>query len=277
MLDWRIRNARIVDGSGNPWFRGDVGVQAGRVVAVGNLGNARAACELDAADRCLAPGFIDSHTHSDFSLPRFPRAESRISQGVTTEVGGNCGFSPFPVEPSRLDLLRDSSSFIATNLTWDWRSAAEFFRHLEGKPLSLNVVPLVAHGAVRVATMGFENRPPSAAELERMQALVAEAMEAGAAGLSSGLAYAPGIFSGPDELIALCRIRGAVRRDLRHPHAGPGGGAARLRGGVPAGGGGRQGVPVQISHHKAMGEAYWGRVRDSLARGGRGAPGRDRT
>jgi N-acyl-D-amino-acid deacylase len=93
MLDWRIRNARIVDGSGNPWFRGDVGIQAGRIVAVGNLRDARAAQDVDAGDRCLAPGFIDARTHSDFSLPRFPRAESRISQGVTTEVGGTCGFS----------------------------------------------------------------------------------------------------------------------------------------------------------------------------------------
>lgn len=265
MLDWRIRNARIVDGSGNPWFRGDVGVQAGRVVAVGNLGSDRAACELDAADRCLSPGFIDAHTHSDFSLPRFPRAESRISQGVTTEVGGNCGFSPFPVEPSRLDLLRDSSSFIATNLAWDWRSAAEFFRHLEGKPLSLNVVSLVAHGAVRVAVMGFDNRPPTTAELRRMEGLVAEAMEAGAAGLSSGLAYAPGIFSEPAEMAALCRVvaryGGIYATHMRDQ------GAELLDSVEESLRVGREaGVPVQISHHKAMGEAYWGRVRDSLAR-----------
>jgi N-acyl-D-aspartate/D-glutamate deacylase len=265
MLDWRIRNARIVDGSGNPWFRGDVGIQAGRIVAVGNLGSARAVCELDAADRCLAPGFIDAHTHSDFSLPRFPRAESRISQGVTTEVGGNCGFSPFPVEPSRLDLLRDSSSFIATNLAWDWRSAADFFRHLEGKPLSLNFIPLVAHGAVRVAVMGFDRRPPTADELGRMEALVAEAMEAGAAGISSGLAYAPGVFSEADELIALCRVvaryGGIYATHMRDQEAGLLDSVEEsLRVGREAG------VPVQISHHKAMGEAYWGRVKDSLAR-----------
>ena len=265
MLDWRIRNARIVDGSGNPWFRGDVGIQAGRIVVVGNLRDARAAQDADAGDRCLAPGFIDAHTHSDFSLPRFPRAESRISQGVTTEVGGNCGFSPFPVEPSRLDLLRDSSSFIAANLSWDWRSAADFFRHLDGKPLSLNHVPLVAHGAVRVAAMGFDRRPPTAAEMERMKALVAEAMEAGAAGMSSGLAYAPGIFSGPEELIELCRVvaryGGVYTTHMRDQEAGLLDSVEEsLRVGREAG------VPVQISHHKAMGEAYWGRVKDSLAR-----------
>src|SRR5574337_57199 len=185
MLDWRIRRARIIDGSGTPWFRGDVGIQDGRIVAVGDLDGARARRELDAGDRCLAPGFIDAHTHSDFSLPTFPRGESRISQGVTTEVGGNCGLAPFPVDPDRLDLLRDSTSFIAARLSWEWRSTADFLRHLESKPLSLNFVSLVAHGAVRVAVMGFDRRPPTAEEMERMKKLVAEAMEAGAAGISS--------------------------------------------------------------------------------------------
>jgi N-acyl-D-amino-acid deacylase len=265
MLDWRIRNARIVDGSGNPWFRGDVGIREGRIVAVGNLGSAPAERTLDAEDRCLAPGFIDAHTHSDFSLPRFPRAESRISQGVTTEVGGNCGFSPFPVDPARLDLLRDSSSFIAGNLAWDWRTAEDFFRHLESKPLSLNHVPLVAHGAVRVAVMGFDRRPPTAEELDRMRALVSEAMQAGAAGLSSGLAYAPGVFSAAEELVELCKVvashGGLYATHMREQGAGLLESVEEsLRVGREAG------VPVQISHHKAMGEAYWGRVKDSLAR-----------
>lgn len=265
MLDWRIGQARIIDGSGTPWFRGDVGIRDGRIAAIGDLKGARATRELDAGDRCLAPGFIDAHTHSDFSLPTFPRGESRISQGVTTEVGGNCGFAPFPVDPDRLDLLRDSSSFIASSLSWEWRSAADFLRHLESKPLSLNFIPLVAHGAVRVAVMGFDRRPPSAAEMERMQALVAEAMEAGAAGISSGLAYAPGIFAATEELVELCRVvaryGGIYATHMRDQEAGLLDSVEEsLRVGREAG------VPVQISHHKAMGEAYWGRVKDSLAR-----------
>jgi N-acyl-D-aspartate/D-glutamate deacylase len=265
MLDWRIRNARIVDGSGNPWFHGEVGIRDGRIVAVGRLGDAHASLELDAGDWCLAPGFIDAHTHSDFSLPTFPRGESRISQGVTTEVGGNCGFAPFPVEPTRLDLLRDSSSFISASLSWEWRTAADFFRHLEAKPLSLNFIPLVAHGAVRIAAMGFDRRPPSAEELAQMKALVAEGMEAGAAGISSGLAYAPGIFAETEELVELCRVvaryGGLYATHMRDQEAGLLDSVEEsLRVGREAG------VPVQISHHKAMGEAYWGRVRDSLAR-----------
>jgi N-acyl-D-amino-acid deacylase len=264
MLDVRIRHARIVDGSGNPWFRGDVGIGDGRIAAVGNLHSAAAALDMDAGGRCLAPGFIDSHTHSDFSLPTFPRSESRISQGVTTEVGGNCGFSPFPVNPARLDLLRESSSFIASNLTWDWRSAGDFFRHVGTRPLSVNFVPLVAHGAVRIAVMGFDRRPPTADEMAQMKALIAEAMEAGAAGFSSGLAYAPGVFSEPDELVELCKVvaryGGLYATHMRNQDAGLLDSVQEsLRVGREAG------VPVQIAHHKAMGEAYWGRVKDSLA------------
>jgi N-acyl-D-aspartate/D-glutamate deacylase len=264
MLDVRICNARIVDGSGNPWFRADVGIQGGRIAAVGDLRSAGAARSLDADDRCLAPGFIDAHTHSDFSLPTFPRSESRISQGVTTEVGGNCGFSPFPVNPDRLDLLRDSSSFIASNLTWEWRSAEDFFRHMDSRALGVNFVPLVAHGAVRVAAMGFDRRPAAADEMARMKALVAEAMESGAAGLSSGLAYAPGCYAETGELVELCRVvaqyGGIYTTHMRNQDAGLLESVEEsLRVGREAS------VPVQIAHHKAMGEAYWGRVKDSLA------------
>jgi len=264
MLDWCIRNARIVDGSGNPWFRGAVGIRGGRIAAVGDLRAASAERTLDAGDRCLAPGFIDAHTHSDFSLLRFPRAESRISQGVTTEVGGHCGFSPFPVDPDRLELWRESSSFIAGDLSWNWRSTADFFQRLDAKPLSLNHVPLVGHGAVRAAVMGFDRRTPTPAELGRMQGLVAEAMETGAAGLSSGLAYAPGCYAETEELIALCKVvarhGGLYATHMRNQDAGLLESVAEsLRVGREAG------LPVQIAHHKAMGEAYWGRVKDSLA------------
>jgi N-acyl-D-amino-acid deacylase len=265
MLDWKIRGARILDGSGNPWFRGDVGVRSGRIAAVGHLGDVAAAHLLEAEDRCLAPGFIDAHTHSDFSLPTFPRAESRISQGVTTEVGGNCGFAPFPADPDRLDLLRDSSSFIAANLSWDWRSTADFLRHLDGKPLSVNFIPLAAHGAIRVAAMGFDRRRPTADEMRKMRELVAEAMEAGAAGISSGLAYAPGVFSDREELVELCRVvarfGGIYTTHMRNQDAGL---LESIEESLHVGR--EAGIPVQISHHKAMGEACWGKVRESLAR-----------
>lgn len=264
MFDWRIRQARILDGSGTPWFRGDVGISDGRIVAVGDLTEVAAKRELDASGLCLAPGFIDVHTHSDFSLLRFPRGESRISQGVTTEVGGNCGLAPFPVDPVRLDLLRQSTSFMAATLSWEWRSANDFVRFLEGLPLSHNLMLLAGHGAIRTAVMGFERRSPTAEELEGMKRLVAEAMEAGAAGLSSGLIYAPGSFAQTDELVELCKVvcryGGLYTTHMRNE-------SDRLLESVrEALTIGRQAsVPVQISHHKAVGDRNWGRVRDSLA------------
>ncbi len=264
MFDWRVRQARILDGSGAPWFRGDVGISDGRIVAVGDLTGAAARSELDAGDQYLAPGFIDAHTHSDFSLPRFPRGESRISQGVTTEVGGNCGLTPFPVDADRVDSLRRSSSFMATDLAFDWRSTEDYLRLLEGLPLSHNLVPLVGHGAIRVAVMGYDRREPDADELEGMKRLVAEAMEAGVAGLSSGLIYAPGSFAKTDELVELCRVvgryGGLYTTHMRNESDG------LLESVKEALAIGRQArVPVQISHHKAVGEANWGKVRESLA------------
>jgi N-acyl-D-amino-acid deacylase len=264
LFEWRIRNARIVDGSGNPWFRGDVAVNGDRIVAIGDLPEPSIQ-DLDAGDRFLAPGFVDAHTHSDFSLPTFPRGESRLSQGVTTEVGGNCGLSPFPVNPSKLDLLKQSTSFLATKLTWEWESTADYLRHLEHRPLGPNFVPLVAHGAVRLAVMGFAQRAPNLEELEEMKRLVAEAMEAGAAGLSSGLVYAPGSYASVEELIELCRVvaqyGGVYTTHMRDESGGLLQSVEEsLRVGQEAG------VPVHISHHKASGQAYWGKVRESLAR-----------
>jgi N-acyl-D-amino-acid deacylase len=265
MLDLRIRGARILDGSGNPWFRGDVGIENGRIVAMGNLAGSNSRQEQDAGDLYLSPGFIDAHTHSDFTLPTFPRGESRISQGVTTEVGGNCGLSPFPVNSARLDLLRQSTSFMASKLTWDWNSTSDYLRYIETLPLSLNFVPLVAHGAVRLAAMGFDQRPPTTDEMEDMKRLVADAMESGAAGLSSGLIYPPGSYSTPEELVELCKVvaryRGVYATHMRDE-------SGNLVQSVEESllVGREAGVPVHISHHKAAGQDHWGRVRDSLAR-----------
>ena len=265
MFDLRIRKARILDGTGNPWFRGDVGIEQGRITAVGDLGGIAAKRELHADDRYLAPGFIDIHTHSDFSLPLFPRGESRISQGVTTEVGGNCGLSPSPVSTERLELLRQSTSFLAAGLSFEWRSTADFVAYLETLPFSHNLLLLAGHGTIRLSVMGFDRRPPTEGELDAMRSAVAEAMEAGAVGLSSGLIYAPGSFADAEELVALCdvvrRYGGIYTTHLRNEASG------LLDAVEEALTVGREaGVPLQLSHHKAVGEPNWGMVQQSLAR-----------
>lgn len=264
MLDYLIRDALIVDGSGQPPFRGDVGIEAGSIVSVGDLTGATARSVIDAGDAFLTPGFVDVHTHSDFSLSRFPRAESLVSQGITTEVVGNCGLTPHPIGHGRLDLLQRYTAFLGAELPWDWRSTDQFLDYLDGLPLSHDVVTLVGHGSVRVAVMGFDDREPTPIELDQMRRLVAEAMNAGAVGLSSGLIYAPGSYADIDELTALSevvgRYGGIYTSHLRSESAG-------LLGAVDEALeiGRRARVPVQFSHHKVMGEENWGLVRQSIA------------
>lgn len=264
MLDLMIQNARIVDGTGNPWFVGDIGVEGDRIARLGDLAGAQARRAIDATGLVAAPGFIDLHTHADFTLPVYPRADAMVRQGVTTQLVGNCGFSPFPVAPDRLDLLRAYAAFVDGGLTWDWRDAAGYAAHLEGLPLACNVALQVGHGAVRVAVLGFEDRSPTEAEMASMQRLVAEALEQGAFALSSGLIYVPGCYATTEELVALA---GVARRygAFYSSHIRGEGDALCEAVDEALTVGRRAGVPVQLSHHKAMGRRNWGLVETTLA------------
>lgn len=203
MFDLLIKNARIIDGTGAPWYRGDVAVCDGRIAAIGQLGSEPAREVVDAGGQVLAPGFIDIHSHSDFSLPSYRNAESRILQGVTTEVGGNCGLSPIPVDPDHADELRKYAGFLSDALAYDWIDPNDFFAMVAADGISTNFATLVGHGSVRVATMGFADRKPTEAELERMKRDLRRCMDAGALGMSAGLIYAPGMFGDVAELTAL--------------------------------------------------------------------------
>jgi N-acyl-D-amino-acid deacylase len=264
MHDLLIRGARIVDGTGAAAVSGDVAVEQGVIREVGRLGSPAARRVVAADGAVVAPGFIDLHTHSDFTLPRFPRAPAMTRQGVTTQVLGNCGFSPFPIAPPTAGLLRAASEFLDAGLDWDWSDLDGYARRLAELPLACNLALLVGHGSVRVAVMGFDDRAPTAAELEAMRELVAVAMRQGAFGLSSGLIYAPGSFARTAELAELARVAAAAggfyASHIRDEAAGlldAVGEAVEI--------GRRSGAAVQLSHHKAMGRANWGRVRDSLA------------
>jgi N-acyl-D-amino-acid deacylase len=264
MHDLLIRGARVVDGTGAPAMTGDVAVESGVIVEVGRFGRPAARHVVAADGAVVAPGFIDLHTHSDFTLPRFPRAPAMTRQGVTTQVLGNCGFSPFPVAPATAGLLRAKSAFLDAGLDWDWSDLDGYASRLAALPLACNLALLVGHGTVRVAVMGFDDRGPTGAELDAMGELVAGAMRQGAFGLSSGLIYAPGCFAATDELAALARVAAAAggfyASHIRDEAAGlldAMGEAIEI--------GRRAGAAVQLSHHKAMGPANWGKVRDSLA------------
>ena len=212
MYDLMIRNGYIVDGTGNPWYRADIGVKEGSIVAIGRLGG-KAQQVIDAEGLYVSPGFIDVHCHSDFTVldPSNPR-DFKIRQGITTEVAGQCGESAAPVNPDTLDLLKAYIAFEAPVegvLSWGWRTFDDYLRVLESFEIPTNFVPLVGHGTVRIDAMGFENRPPNESELARMKATVNEAMSAGAFGFTVGLAYAPGDYARNDEVIELAKVSAA--------------------------------------------------------------------
>jgi N-acyl-D-amino-acid deacylase len=264
MFDILIKNGCIIDGTGNPWFRGDVGIRNGMIEKVGHL-NSDAKEEIDATGLIVCPGFIDSHAHSDFTLLANPMAESKIRQGVTTEVIGNCGLSAAPIKREHLDLLKKYVEALTQEieLDWDWSSMGDYLRRIESHGTSINIVPLVGHGTVRIAVTGFERRVPTVDELEEMKLLVAQACEDGARGLSSGLMYPPGCFADKAELIELLRVvakYGGIYTSHIRDQSG------RLIEAVKEAIeiGEEAGVPVHISHLQAAGMESWGKARNSL-------------
>ena len=208
-LDLALRDCRVVDGCGNPWYRADVGVRSGRVARIAPPGTLKAARILEVDGRYAAPGFIDPHTHSDLTILTYPQADSAVRQGVTTHVIGNCGMSAAPVVGGRIDdLLRlwDFYGFVDEHIGWAWRSFAEYLREVESVQPSINIAALVGHGALRVGALGFAERAASARELALMERLLARSMASGAFGLSSGLVYPPGCYSDTAELVVLARV-----------------------------------------------------------------------
>ncbi|MDH7477310.1 MAG: D-aminoacylase [Candidatus Bathyarchaeota archaeon] len=205
MFDLLIKNGLIIDGAGNPWFDANLGISNGKIVEISKQIDAKAERIIDAKGLVVSPGFIDIHTHSDLTLLINPSADSKIRQGVTTEVIGNCGMSAAPVRTETLNLLKDEWGLEAKEVAWDWTTFDEYLNRLEHK-ISVNVASFVGHGTIRTAIIGVDNREPTRGELEDMKNLVAEAMEAGAFGLSSGLVYLPGCFAKTQELIELCKV-----------------------------------------------------------------------
>src|SRR6059058_5737322 len=234
------------------------------VAAVGDLSGEAAGLTLWAAGRVLAPGFIDMHSHSDWRLWENRRAESKIRQGVTTEVVGNCGFSPAPVSDKFLDDLRGFALHVPAGMDFSWRSVGDYLRAFDASGTALNVIQLIGHGTLRVAAMGFARRAPTAAELSRMQRLLADGIEDGAWGLSTGLIYAPGSYATTDEVVTLAKVA-ARHRGFYASHI-RGEGATLLDAVREAIRVGREGeLPVQVSHIKAAGRPNWGKVADALA------------
>jgi len=253
--DLIIHNGRVVDGSGNPWFRADVGIRDGKIAALGDLSGVEGARRIDASGLIVSSGFIDLHNHSDITLLIRPTADNMLQQGVTTMVIGNCGGSaaPWSLDAAAASgALEDEQSRLLEELGVKWRAFAEYLALVERRGCAINVAALVGHGNVRSVAMGWENRPPDAAEMERMRGLVAEAMEAGAFGISYGLMYPPGFFAQTDELVEMNKVvrryRGFHAIHIRDERNGERY-RASVREAIEIGE--RAGIPAHISHLEA--------------------------
>ncbi len=202
-----IRGGHVIDGTGAPGVEADIAIDGGRIAGIGRDIPTSGAEVIDASGKVVAPGFIDIKTHSDWTLPLMPQAESKIRQGVTTEVIGHCGYSCAPALPDKVDALAD---YLSPSAPWLTFRATNFADYLDRyPPLSVNTVHLVGHNTLRLMAMGMEDRPPTPAELEHMRVLLIEALAAGALGMSSGLFTAPGSYSDVEEMVALGRTLSA--------------------------------------------------------------------
>jgi dihydroorotase/N-acyl-D-amino-acid deacylase len=201
--DILITNARIVDGTGAPWFVGDIGIRGDRIAAIGNLHDATAEKRIDASGLVASPGFIDVQGQSEFNILVDGRAASKITQGVTTEITGE-GTSIAPVNDRLIEDLRERAKRYGVSL--DWHSLDEYFRHFQESRPAINLGTFIGAGGLRTYVIGKDDRPATPTELDEMRKVLAQAMEQGAFGISSALQYVPDKFASTDELVGLAKV-----------------------------------------------------------------------
>jgi N-acyl-D-amino-acid deacylase len=257
-----IRNGAVIDGTGAPGVRADVGIRGDRIVALGDLADAEAARTIDATDRTVSPGFIDVHAHDDAACLTTP-LDFKLMQGVTTDIVGNCGAGIAPYNPA-MPLGPLVGNVLGEVPEPTWRTFGEWMDLVAGKGRGANIACLVPHGVVRHAVMGLNNRPPTDAELNQMRDYIDEGMAAGAVGLSTGLIYPPGAFAKTDEVIECAKVS-ALYDGIYVSHIRNEGDQLMQAVEEALTIGERGGLPVQISHHKAGSPSVWGKVRDTLA------------
>jgi N-acyl-D-amino-acid deacylase len=236
--DFIISGGMVVDGTGNPWYRADIGIIGDKIAEIGKIPAEQGKRVIDATGKMVTPGFVDIHSHCESGILDNQTVHNMVTQGVTTVIGGNCGGSPLEL--------------------------GAFFSEVELKGIGVNLGVLTGHNSIRRKVMGNEGREPTAAELESMKEIVAHEMQAGALGLSTGLKYRPGVYAKTAEVVELARVAasygGFYASHLRDE------GHGLLESVQEAIGIGEQaGIAVQMSHHKAVGKDMWGKTRESLA------------
>lgn len=266
MTDLIIRNGLLVDGTGAAPRRGDLAAADGVITALGELPTTLdAGSVIDADGAVVAPGFIDIHAHSDFSILGSPAGTSKLLQGVTTEVVGNCGLSVVPITgPAVAEQLRPLMTYCDDPaVEWDWTTVASYLARVRAADPLLDVLVLAGHNAIRASVVGLDQRPATRIELDRMRQLLDDALRDGAVGMSLGLMYPPSCYADEDELVALGSVLAANDRLMASHMADYGAGvveavAAMIR--VAE----RSGCRMQISHLTTAGRANWGLVREAL-------------
>jgi N-acyl-D-amino-acid deacylase len=292
MFDIVVKGGRIIDGTGNPWFYGDVLIKDGKIVDVGKFGEVEAAETIDARGLTVTPGFIDMHGHYEYEPLMDPPAnqmECLLQQGITTGLTGNCGNSAAPVfalvhepcwvtidNPSpeilvqpgimtyRLMSIEDARRWFSRfGCNLDWRTTAEYHERLRQRGIPINLATLTGHNNLRAAVMGFEQRKPTEDEFRKMEALLVESLEQGSLGLSTGLVYPPSSFADLDELVRLAKVvakhNGIYASHIRGEQDFL---SEAIREAIEVGR--LSGAPVEISHIKALGKSNWGESQGVL-------------
>ncbi|QFT87710.1 N-acyl-D-glutamate deacylase [Bacillus sp. THAF10] len=208
MYDLIIRNGKVIDGTGSPWYYADIAVTEGKIVKIGKLTAFQAREEYDAKNKVVSPGFIDMHTHSDLVILDQPMIEAKVRQGITTDLLGQDGIAAAPLPDQYVSAWRKNLAGLdgTPPITWDWRTVDEYLTKIEENKPSYNVAVLAPHGNIRMEVMGLENRPATPEEIKQMQVVLRRSLEEGAVGLSTGLIYPPCCFAEMEELEALCQV-----------------------------------------------------------------------
>ncbi len=260
--DLVIKNGRIVDGTGSPWYAGDVAIRGGRIAAIGHLGDAPARRTIDVAGKVVAPGFVDMLGQSELTILVEPRLPSKIYQGITTEITGEGG-SAAPQSDALIEA--DKLGYEHLHITANWHTYDQYFTRLEKQGIGINVANYVGATQVRRMVLGDDDKQPSPAELDKMRALVREAMEQGAVGVSTSLQYPPAPYAKTEELIALAteaaRYGGIYATHMRSEGDGI---LTALDEAIRIG---REAhIPVEIWHLKVAGKSNWGRMPEVVAK-----------
>jgi len=262
-----IKNVRVVDGFGNPWYLADVGIQGEKIAHIGQVEGKEAQKIIDGKRMVLAPGFIDMHSHSEMiflSEKQSELLEGRIRQGITTEIMGNCGISVSPIRDElKPDMEKSVGWMTPESVPWNWNSMAEFLDLIEKKGVTVNVGTLTGHGAIRAYVKGFSSGLMSPGESRKMKEILSRTFEEGSFGLSSGLIYAPGMFADTDEFIELGKVAAKFNRIL----------TSHVRGSSETDIdaekevihiGEKAGCRVHRSHYEAFGKENWHKIEMTL-------------